>query len=136
MYYYYTSGHDVLRLNHIGDWGTQFGMLIHYLKTYHPNALIDNSSNNNSNSNSNSNNNNSNSNVGIGDLVEFYRRAKEQFDSDLVFQEASRAEVVRLQSGNETSLKAWNYICNLSRIEFQDIYDKLQVNLIERGQSL
>ena len=80
-------GHDVLRLNHVGDWGTQFGMLINYLKVFHPQALVDNSSEGSEMT----------LGVDIGDLVTFYKKAKAEFDTDTAFKEASRNEVVKLQ---------------------------------------
>eukprot|EP01032_Pedospumella_encystans_P015495 gene15495-17718_t len=137
-------GHDVLRLNHVGDWGTQFGMLIHYLKTHHPLALPANEKT------SEKTGGDAQSTVGgshpqatpeeslnveIGDLVEFYKAAKRCFDEDSTFKEASRAEVVRLQSGDPQSLRAWQLICRKSRVEFQQLYDLLNVRIEERGES-
>ena len=61
-------GHDVLRLNHVGDWGTQFGMLITYLREVHPEALTTANA------------------LDIGDLVSFYKKAKQRFDADETFQ--------------------------------------------------
>ncbi len=110
-------GYSVLRLNHVGDWGTQFGMLITHLKEVAPNALEKVNA------------------IDLGDLVAFYREAKQRFDNDLAFQKASRDEVVKLQSGNSLSLKAWKLLCDQSRKEFQKIYDLLDINLTERGES-
>eukprot|EP00871_Galdieria_phlegrea_P004294 jgi/Galph1/4866/GphlegSOOS_G3512.1 len=110
-------GHSVLRLNHVGDWGTQFGMLITYLKEVAPNALRHSSS------------------ATLGDLVEFYKAAKKRFDEDIDFQEAARREVVALQTGDPESIKAWSILCEQSRKEFQQIYDLLDVKLEERGES-
>ncbi|MBK1986149.1 arginine--tRNA ligase [Sphaerospermopsis aphanizomenoides BCCUSP55] len=110
-------GHDVLRLNHVGDWGTQFGMLIAYLREVYPDALTTANA------------------LDIGDLVTFYRQAKQRFDADADFQETARQEVVRLQAGAEDTLHAWNLLCEQSRKEFQVIYDLLDVQLIERGES-
>jgi arginyl-tRNA synthetase len=110
-------GHDVLRLNHVGDWGTQFGMLITYLREVYPDALTTANA------------------LDIGDLVNFYRKAKQRFDEDPVFQETSRQEVVRLQAGAEDTFHAWKLLCEQSRQEFQIIYDLLNVELIERGES-
>jgi arginyl-tRNA synthetase len=110
-------GHDVLRLNHVGDWGTQFGMLITYLREVYPEALTTANA------------------LDIGDLVNFYRKAKQRFDEDPVFQETSRQEVVRLQAGAEDTLHAWKLLCEQSRQEFQIIYDLLNIKLIERGES-
>jgi arginyl-tRNA synthetase len=71
----------------------------------------------------------------IGDLVSFYKQAKKRFDEDEAFKEASRNEVVKLQSGAEDSRKAWQLLCEQSRREFQVIYDLLDIKLTERGES-
>lgn len=110
-------GHPVLRLNHVGDWGTQFGMLITHLKQVAPEAL------------------NTADAVDLGDLVAFYRQAKQRFDDDEAFQTTSREEVVKLQGGDPVSLKAWGLLCDQSRREFQKIYDRLDIRLSERGES-
>ena len=110
-------GHDVLRLNHVGDWGTQFGMLITHLRDVCPEAITESSS------------------VDIGDLVEFYKQAKKRFDEDEDFKSTSRDAVVALQSGEETAYKAWQLLCEQSRKEFQKIYDRLDITIQERGES-
>jgi arginyl-tRNA synthetase len=111
------QGHDVLRLNHVGDWGTQFGMLITYLKEVAPAALTTPDA------------------IDLGDLVAFYKKAKQRFDDDEAFRETARLEVVKLQSGDADSRKAWQLLCDQSRREFQVIYDLLDINLTERGES-
>ncbi len=110
-------GYIVLRLNHIGDWGTQFGMLITQLKDLYSNDLkeIDR--------------------IKISDLVEFYKASKKRFDNDTEFQKRSREEVVKLQSGDEKSIEAWKLLCNQSRKEFDQIYKTLNVKIKERGES-
>ena len=110
-------GHRVLRLNHVGDWGTQFGMLITHLKQVAPETL------------------NTADAVDLGDLVAFYREAKKRFDDDEAFQTTSREEVVKLQGGDPVSLKAWGLLCDQSRREFQKIYNRLDIRLSERGES-
>ena len=110
-------GYDVLRLNHVGDWGTQFGMLISHLKDVYPEALKDSNK------------------VNIGDLVEFYKIAKKRFDNEYEFQEKARAEVVQLQNGEQSSLSAWQILCNASRKEFDEIYKTLDIKIKERGES-
>ena len=110
-------GHDVLRLNHVGDWGTQFGMLIAYLREGLPEALTTADA------------------LDLGDLVALYRKAKQRFDQDRGFRETSRQEVVKLQAGAEDSRHAWQLLCDQSRREFQIIYDLLDVKLTERGES-
>ncbi|MGC8714855.1 MAG: arginine--tRNA ligase [Leptodesmis sp.] len=111
------EGHDVLRLNHVGDWGTQFGMLITYLREVAPEALTTADA------------------IDLGDLVAFYKKAKQRFDEDAAFGEASRQEVVKLQSGDEESRHAWQLLCDQSRREFQVIYDLLDIHVTERGES-
>lgn len=111
------EGHDVLRLNHVGDWGTQFGMLIAYLREAYPEALITANA------------------LDLGDLVTLYRQAKQRFDEDQAFRETARQEVVKLQAGAEDARRAWELLCEQSRREFQVIYDLLDVHLIERGES-
>ncbi|MGD1909354.1 MAG: arginine--tRNA ligase [Rivularia sp. (in: cyanobacteria)] len=111
------KGHDVLRLNHVGDWGTQFGMLITYLREVSPSALTTANA------------------LDIGDLVNFYKQAKKRFDEDEDFQERARQEVVRLQAGAEDTTHAWKLLCEQSRREFQVIYDLLDIKIEERGES-
>jgi len=110
-------GYIVLRLNHIGDWGTQFGMLITQLKDIYSNNLkeIDK--------------------IKISDLVEFYKTSKSRFDNEKEFQKRSREEVVKLQSGDQQSIKAWKLLCNQSRKEFGEIYKVLNIKIKERGES-
>lgn len=110
-------GHEVLRLNHVGDWGTQFGMLIAYLREAYPEALTTADA------------------LDLGDLVSLYKKAKIRFDGDESFRETAREEVVKLQSGEKYSLYTWKLLCDQSRREFQLIYDFLDINLTERGES-
>lgn len=110
-------GHAVLRLNHVGDWGTQFGMLISYLREAYPQALTTADA------------------LDLGDLVTFYKQAKHRFDADEAFKETARQEVVQLQAGAEDTRRAWQLLCDQSRREFQRIYDRLGVQLTERGES-
>ncbi|MBO9998450.1 MAG: arginine--tRNA ligase [Cyanobacteria bacterium SID2] len=111
------QGHDVLRLNHVGDWGTQFGMLITYLREAYPDALTQPDA------------------LDIGDLVAFYKKAKVRFDEDAEFQTTARNTVVTLQSGDPETHQAWGLLCEQSRREFQKIYDRLDIKLTERGES-
>ena len=110
------QGHNVLRLNHVGDWGTQFGMLITQLREAE--SVNDYDS------------------LDLGELVEFYRESKKRFDDDAEFRERSRKAVVDLQSGNNEAKIAWKFLCNKSRIEFEIIYILLDVRFHEeRGES-
>ncbi|KAM9788922.1 arginine--tRNA ligase, cytoplasmic [Neosynchiropus ocellatus] len=108
-------GYDVLRLNHVGDWGTQFGMLIAHLQDKFPDYLT--------------------VSPPIGDLQAFYKESKKRFDEDEVFKKKAYQCVVRLQSKEPEFIKAWNLICDVSRREFQKIYDCLDIKIIERGES-
>jgi arginyl-tRNA synthetase len=110
-------GHEVLRLNHVGDWGTQFGMLITYLREAYPEALTKADA------------------LDIGDLVAFYKKAKQRFDEDEIFREISRQAVVKLQAGDPETIEAWKLLCDQSRREFQVIYDLLDIQVTERGES-
>lgn len=110
-------GHDVLRLNHIGDWGTSFGMLIAYMKDECPQVLTGAEP------------------TDLTHLVAWYRAAKLKFDADPEFKKRSQQEVVRLQNGNAEALKAWKIICDISRRAYQEIYDLLDIKIIERGES-
>ena len=126
-------GHDVLRLNHVGDWGTQFGMLIRYMQEKQTEGQQ--LSGGDSGSSSGSDGVTIGEGVGLGDLVQFYKAAKKRFDEDKEFEKAAREEVVLLQGGDAGSLKAWTNICDLSRVEFRKIYDILDVFINERGES-
>lgn len=108
---------DVLRLNHIGDWGTQFGMLIAYMAEYAPKILRGEEK------------------VTLPILMQLYRASKEKFDLDPEFKKKSQLEVVRLQSGALDAIAAWKLICQISREGFQEIYDLLNVKIVERGES-
>ncbi len=111
-------GHEVLPLNHIGDWGTQFGMLITYLKEVLPEITAENSPK-----------------VHLGDLVKWYKASKKRFDDDAVFKKNAQQEVVKLQSGQSDALRAWRHICEISKDAYQEIYDLLDIHLIDRGES-
>lgn len=110
-------GHDVLRLNHLGDWGTAFGMLIAYMKEQAPEVLKGNQQ------------------TDLTHLVKWYKESKQQFDADADFKRRSQREVVELQKGSPTSLQAWHIICDISRKAYQEIYDLLDIQIIDRGES-
>ncbi|MGL4884145.1 MAG: arginine--tRNA ligase, partial [Waterburya sp.] len=111
-------GHDVLRISHIGDWGTPFGMLIAYLREAYPEALT------------------TQQELNLGELGTFYRQAKKRFDEDENFREASRQAVVQLQAEEPTTIKAWKIVCELSSRSYRQIYDLMGLPaFIERGES-
>ncbi len=110
-------GHDVIRLNHLGDWGTAFGMLIAYMKKEAPEVLTGEQK------------------TDLTHLVAWYRASKKRFDEDLHFKRASQLEVVALQQGEPEARHAWEIICEISRKAYQEIYDWLDIKLIDRGES-
>jgi len=93
--------HRVDRVNHVGDWGTQFGMLIGHLKSVFPDYAT--------------------KPPPIADLQGFYREAKRVFDEDEEFKKVAHAEVVKLQGGDGASRFAWQQICEVSRREFEKV---------------
>ncbi len=102
-------GHEVIRQNHIGDWGTQFGMLLEYLDE-HPELR-------------------SGGRLEIGDLNAFYQEAKRRFDQDEDFARRSRARVVELQAGEVHSVASWQQLVDASLAHFEAIYARLDVLL-------
>ncbi|XP_047167064.1 arginine--tRNA ligase, cytoplasmic-like isoform X1 [Vigna umbellata] len=106
----------VVRRNHVGDWGTQFGMLITYLFEKFPNP-------------------DDLSEAAIGDLQALYKASKVRFDSDPEFKLRAQQAVVRLQSGEINYRKTWKQICDVSRAEFDKVYQRLGVQLEEKGES-
>lgn len=113
-------GAEVIRQNHLGDWGTQFGMLIQYLDD-HPNAswhhdqLPEGTS-------------------AVSVLDDLYRAARAEFDADPAFAERARARVVALQAGDEDSIVRWKEIVTESELAFREIYRRLGV-LLEPADS-
>jgi arginyl-tRNA synthetase len=110
-------GETVIRLNHVGDWGTQFGMLIEYMRENVPGVLTGNQE------------------TDLPSLMGWYKNSKKQFDEDPEFKKRSQLQVVKLQGGDEPTLAAWKIICDISRKSYGQIYDLLDVKLIERGES-
>lgn len=110
-------GDDVLRLNHIGDWGTAFGMLISYMEEAAPDVLTGERQ------------------ATLADLMHWYRESKKRFDEDESFKKTSQLKVVDLQQGDAKALKAWKIICEISGRAYQEIYDLLDVKINTRGES-
>jgi arginyl-tRNA synthetase len=112
------QGHDVRRENHVGDWGTQFGMLIQQVRETQPDVLNDPE------------------NLRLGDLEEFYVKAKSHFDSNEAFADQARKAVVELQSGDDTTRTIWKAFCDESLRHCHAIYDMLGIAPMEdRGES-
>lgn len=110
-------GYEVLRLNHIGDWGTSFGMLIAYMQAEAADVLTGEVK------------------TDLSHLAAWYKNAKHRFDSDPDFKKKAQAQVIEIQNGNPQSLKAWHIICDISSKAYQEIYDLLEVSITERGES-
>lgn len=103
------QGHEIIRQNHVGDWGTQFGMLISYMRELGE-AQGDLPTQ-------------------LADLESFYRAAKQRFDEDPEFANIARSSVVKLQGGDEEHLTAWQLFIDESLKHCQAVYDKLNVTL-------
>ena len=100
-------GNTVIRQNHVGDWGTQFGMLVAYLvEQQKDNAAFE-----------------------LADLEQFYRAAKVRFDEDSAFADTAREYVVKLQGGDETVLALWKQFVDISLSHAQAVYDTLGLKL-------
>lgn len=112
------QGHNVIRQNHVGDWGTQFGMLIAELEEQ---LGADREAD-----------------MALKDLEVFYQQAKKHFDDDAAFADKARNYVVRLQSGDPAILKLWQEFKNVSLHHSTEIYQQLNVTLSDtdvRGES-
>ena len=103
-------GNKVIRANHIGDWGTQFGMLIAYLEKAEQENAND---------------------LKVSDLEAFYREAKKLYDEDAVFAEKARGYVVKLQSGDQYCYQMWQKLVKMTMDLNQQIYDRLNVSLTD-----
>jgi arginyl-tRNA synthetase len=101
-------GHQVIRQNHVGDWGTQFGMLIAYLEESGEDSEA------------------------LADLEDFYRAAKQRFDSDAAFADRARQRVVALQAGDPETRALWKRFIEISLSHCQATYDRLGVTLTRK----
>lgn len=108
-------GDTVIRQNHVGDWGTQFGMLLAYMEENPADAESE-----------------------LSDLENFYRAAKKHFDASPEFATKSREMVVKLQAGDKKCLELWTKFNDISLGHCQQVYDRLDVKLTRadvRGES-
>ncbi len=96
-------GHKVIPQNHVGDWGTQFGMLVAYMVAQQQD----------------------NAEFKLADLEQFYREAKVRFDEDAAFADTAREYVVKLQGGDEAVLALWKQFVEISLSHAQNVYDNL-----------
>lgn len=112
-------GHNVIRANHVGDWGTQFGMLIAYLERVQSESQA--------------------GEMALADLEAFYREAKKHYDEDAAFAERARGYVVKLQGGDEYCREMWRKLVDITMRQNQRNYDRLNVTLTDddvMGESL
>ena len=112
-------GHDVVRDNHLGDWGTPFGMLIEHLVDLGEDAAARGDSS-------------------VSDLTAFYQAAREKFDGDPDFADRSRKRVVALQAGDAETLRLWQVLVDVSKRYFNEVYHRLGITLTDdhiRGES-
>jgi len=111
-------GHDVIRANHVGDWGTQFGMLIAFLELKQQENAGE---------------------MALADLEGFYREAKKHYDEDAAFAERARSYVVKLQGGDEYCREMWRKLVDITMSQNQQAYERLNVTLTRKdvmGESL
>ena len=111
-------GHHVIRANHVGDWGTQFGMLIAWLEKQQTENAGD---------------------MVLSDLEAFYRDAKKHYDEDEAFAERARGYVVKLQSGDAYCREMWRKLVDVTMTQNQMTYERLNVTLTRddvMGESL
>jgi len=111
-------GHNVIRANHVGDWGTQFGMLIAFLEKQQ---------------------NEHHEEIALADLEAFYREAKRTYDEDEAFAERARSYVVKLQGGDAYCRDMWKKLVDITMSQNQLVYDRLNVTLTRHdvmGESL
>lgn len=103
-------GHKVIRQNHLGDWGTQFGMLITHLEELEKESK-------------------GAASMELADLEMFYRAAKKRFDESADFATRARSYVVRLQAGDEYCMNLWQKLVDITLSHNQEVYDRLNVSL-------
>ncbi|MFY1655027.1 arginine--tRNA ligase [Solwaraspora sp. WMMB762] len=105
-------GHRVIKANHLGDWGTPFGMLIEHLLDLGESEAAHE--------------------LSVGDLDSFYKAARVKFDADDAFKQRARLRVVALQSGDEQTLRLWRMLVAESEKYFLTVYDQLGVLLTDK----
>lgn len=107
-------GAKIIKINHLGDWGTQFGMLIYYLKTYYYEKK---------------------SKLNLKDLSIFYKNAYINFLNDNDFNKRAKIEVIKLQNKDKETINIWKNITRISKLEYDKIYKLLNIKLKYKGES-
>ena len=101
------KGHDVIRQNHIGDWGTAFGRVLAYLDELNDSEQADR----------------------LRDVEALYVDASQRFENDSEFADKSREMVLALQSGDDAALAKWRYFMDVANAHMTDLYERLGVSL-------
>lgn len=109
-------GHKIKKINHIGDWGINFGMIINYIKTYIPNFIHK-------------------KNVSLNEVENIYITSKKKINEDNNFKLNSEIETIKLQKNDKINKNIWRKVCDITKKEHKKIYNLLNVNLIEKGES-
>jgi arginyl-tRNA synthetase len=109
------TGHKVIRINHLGDWGTQFGILINYIKEKYDKTSI--------------------KKIPLQKLSEMYKNAQTKFDTDDFFKDNAKKEVLKLQNKEKNTIKIWNEINKISKKEYKKIYELLNIKIKYKGES-
>ncbi len=105
------AGHEVVRQNHLGDWGTPFGMLIEHLVDVGEEEAV--------------------RELSVGELTTFYKSARDKFDAQTGFADRARQRVVLLQGGDEATLRLWRLLFDASKAYFNTVYDRLGILLTD-----
>ena len=108
-------GHRVIRQNHLGDWGTPFGMLIEHLLSVGEEEAAQE--------------------LSVGDLGRFYQEARAEFDANPDFADRARRRVVELQAGDPRTLRLWKLLVDESSRYFSSVYERLGVKLTPQDQA-
>ncbi|KOB62641.1 hypothetical protein PFHG_04399 [Plasmodium falciparum HB3] len=103
------------RVNHVGDWGTQFGMIINYIKTHYPNFKEEMPD--------------------LSNLTSLYQESKKMYDADKEFEKSSKENAIKLQNNDEDCKFVWNKLCESSKKEFDKLYNILDIKLEYVGES-
>lgn len=109
------SGNKVIEISHLGDWGTQFGILINHIKNEYTEKAI--------------------KKLNLKNLSELYKIAQKKFETDIEFKTQAKKEVVKLQNKEKNTIKIWQEINRISKKEYEKIYKLLNVKIKYKGES-
>lgn len=109
------TGNTVIKISHLGDWGTQFGILINYIKEKYNNDTL--------------------KKISLQKLSEFYKNAQKKFETDQKFKDQAKKEVIKLQQKEKNTINIWQEINKISKKEYKKIYDLLNIKIKYKGES-